>query len=143
MFVSLPEHKFYVPTELAGQDAAYWRSVALSTNTPWFILSVQPDDPGANIDTFLIAWDTDLVGAVAPRDVKVESLLMVSRRGRAEGWHPVEIAEIWEATDPEDESTSVMLVDIRGKEYCGMFMQPAKSAKRTKLVIRIRPLSSS
>ena len=137
MFVSLPEYRLHVPAPLASPDASYWRSLALSTNAPWFVLNVRLKRPDTLIDTFLLAWDTDLIDAIKSSDVEVQSLLLVSRTNERSGWTPIEIQEIWEATDPEDESTSVLLVDAQAREYSGHFMQPAVNVRRIRMVAKI------
>ncbi len=136
MFVSLPEYRFNVPTPLAAPGASYWRSLALSTNTPWYVLTVRADQ-GSPTDTFLLAWDSDLFQAIKASNVEVESLLLISRTGDRSGWEPIQIAEIWEAVDPEDESVEVMLIDVAGAEYSGFFMQPAVGVERTRLVAKL------
>ncbi len=137
MFVSLPQYRFHVPAPLATPGANYWRSLALSTNTPWYVLTVRAERASPT-DTFLLAWDSDLVEATKAADVQVESLLLIARTGPRSGWHPIKIAEIWEAADPEDEATGLLLVDVHGAEYSGFFMQPAVGVQRIRLVAKLR-----
>ena len=136
MFVSLPEYRFPVPTQLAAPGASYWRSLALSTTTPWYVLTVRAEE-GSPTDTFLLVWDSDLVQAIKTSDMQVESLLLLRRTGSPKGWRSVEIAEVWEASDPEDEGTQVLLVDEVGSEYSGLFMQPTVGVKRIRLVTKL------
>ena len=142
MFVSLPEHRFQVPEGLATPGAAYWRSLAVSTNAPWYILNLCIG-PGTLVDTFLLVWDTDLLHAIQAEGVKADSLQLLLRRQRGPGWQPVEIREIWEAVDLEDESDCVLLVDVGGKEYSGYFMETVRRVKRVRLVATLRTGSSA
>ncbi len=144
MFVSLPEYRFHVPTPLAAPGASYWRSLVLSTNTPWYVLTIRTEE-ASPADTFLLVWDSDLVQAIKTSEVQVESLLLLSRSGVRGAWSPIEITEIWEASDPQDEGTQVLLVDVGGNEYSGFFMRPSTGVQRVRLVTRVpgRPTSRS
>ena len=140
MFVTLPEHRFQVPDGLSAPGATYWRSLAVSTDAPWYILNLYIG-PGTLVDTFLLVWDTDLLHAIKAEGVKADSLQLLLRRQRGPGWQPIEIREIWEAVDLEDESDCVMLVDISGKEYSGYFMETAQRVRRVRLVATLRASS--
>jgi len=141
MFVSLPDYRFHVPTPLAAPGAAYWRCLVLSTTTPWYLLTTRADE-NSPADTFLMVWDSDVVQAIKTCDVQVESLTLVSRNRNRNRWDSIDIAEIWEASDPEYEEPQVLLVDVHGAEYSGYFMQPAVGVQRLRLVVKF-PVRSS
>jgi hypothetical protein len=140
MFVSLPEYKFFIPPEIAPPDATYWRTLGISTCAAWFVLSVRSREPDAVLDTFMVAWDTDVVDAVTSMDVDVEGLLFVAPhvRGKKRGWFSRDVREIWHATDPaEPENQCVLMVGEDGREYAGFFMDRARGFIRDRLVARV------
>jgi hypothetical protein len=140
MFVSMPEYQFYIPPEIAPPDATYWRTLGISTCAAWFVLSVRSREPDALLDTFLLAWDTDVVSAVATLDVDLESLLVVAPhvRGKKRGWFSRQIREIWHATDPaEPENPAVIFVGDDGRDYAGILMDQARGFVRDRLVARV------
>jgi len=140
MFVSMPEYQFYIPPEIAPPDATYWRTLGISTCAAWFVLSVRSREPDALLDTFLLAWDTDVVDAVTSLDADVKSLLFVAPhvRGRKRGWLSRQIREIWAATDPtEPENSAVNFVGEDGHDYAGLFMDRTRGFVRERLVARV------
>ena len=140
MFVSMPEYQFYIPPEIAPPDATYWRTMGISTCAAWFVLSVRSREPDALLDTLLLAWDSDVVGAVTSFDADVESLLFVAPhvRGRKRGWFSKPIREIWAAIDPaEPENPAVIFVGEDGQDYAGIFMDRARGFVRDRLVARV------
>ncbi len=140
MFVSMPEYKFYVPPEIAPPEATYWRTLGLSVNAAWFVLSVRAKVPDALLDTFLLVWDRDVVDAIASMDAEVESLLVVAPHvsGRRNGWFSKQIKEIWEGTDLADrDNRCVVMVGEDDVEYAGLFMEEAAAVKRDRLVARV------
>jgi len=142
MFVSLPEYKFFVPPEIAPPDATYWRTLGISTCAAWFVLSVRSREPDAVLDTFLLAWDSDVADSVRSMgvDVDVEGLMFVAprMRGRKRGWFSRDVVEIWHATDPSDpDSKCILMVGQDGHEYAGFFMDRARGFVRDRLVARV------
>jgi hypothetical protein len=140
MFVSMPEYQFHIPAEIAPPDATYWRTLGISTCAAWFVLSVRSREPDALLDTFLLAWDTDVVSAVTTLDADVESLLYVAPhvRGRKRGWFSRQIREIWEGSDPQEpENPCVLFVGEDGLDYAGLFMDRARGFVRDRLVARV------
>jgi len=140
MFVSMPEYQLCIPPEIAPPDATYWRTLGISTCAAWFVLSVRSREPDALLDTFLLAWDTDVVSAVTTLDVELESLLYVAPhvRGRKRGWFSRQIREIWSATDPaEPENPALIFVGEDGRDYAGIFMDQASGLIRNRLVARV------
>jgi len=140
MFVSMPEYQFYIPPEIAPPDATYWRTLGISTCAAWFVLSVRSREPDALLDTFLLAWDSDVVSAVTSLDAELESLLLVAPhvRGRKRGWFSKQIREIWEATDPaEPDSPCILFVGEDGLDYAGLFMDRARGFRRERLLARV------
>lgn len=140
MFVSMPEYQFYIPPEIAPPHATYWRTLGISTRTAWFVLSVRSREPETLLDTFLLAWDKDVVGAVTSLNADVVSLLFVAphARGEERGWFSRQIREIWEATDPaEPENPCILFVGEDGRDYAGLFMDQARGFVRDRLVARV------
>lgn len=138
MFVSMPEFQFHVPAPLAAPGAFYARAMTLSTHAAWFILTIRIMEPEPLSETFLLAWDIDVCGVLKSAQGKLESLLFVApqRVGRKYRWVTKHITEIWEATDPTDESECVLMVAEDGQEHSGYFMERAKGVKRRQLIAR-------
>ena len=141
MFVSMPEFQFHVPEPLAAPGAFYARAMSLSTHAAWFVLTIRMPEPDPVAETFLLAWDVDVVGALKTSPGKLESLLFVApqRVGRRYRWATKDIAEVWEATDPSDDSECVLMVAEDGLEHSGYFMEAAKGLKRRQFIAKTRP----
>lgn len=141
MFVSMPEFQFHVPEPLAAPGAFYARAMTLSTHAAWFVLTVRLPEPEPLAETFLLAWDTDVVGALKTAPGELESLLFVApqRVGRRYRWVTKQIAEVWEATDPSDASECVLMVAEDGAEHSGYFMEVAKGLQRRQFIARTAP----
>jgi hypothetical protein len=139
MFVSMPAFRFHVPEGLGHPDAFYARAMTLSTHSAWFVLAIRLPEPEPAVETFLLAWDADVVGVLNTSPGKLESLLFVvpQRRGRSLRWVTKHVCEVWEATDPNDDSECVLMVTEDGKEHSGYFMEIPKGVKRGKLIARL------
>jgi hypothetical protein len=140
MFVSMPEYQFFIPPEIAPPDATYWRTLGISTCAAWFVVTLRSREPEALPDTFLLAWDTDVVSAVTSLDADLESLLFVAPhvRGRKRGWFSRQIKEMWHAADPaEPENPAVVFVGEDGLDYTGLFMDRARGFILDRLVARV------
>jgi len=141
MFVSMPEFQFHVPEPLAAPGAFYARAMSLSTHAAWYILTVRMPEPHGVAETFLLAWDTDVVGALKTSPGQLESLLFVAPRrvGRRHRWVAKDVVEVWEATDPSDDSECVLMIGEDGTEHSGYFMEAAKGLKRRQFIAKTRP----
>lgn len=141
MFVSMPEFQLHVPEPLAPPGAFFARAMSLSTHSAWYVLSIRMPEPDSYNETFLLAWDTDVVGALRSSPGKLESLLFIApkRVGRRYRWVAKDIVEIWEATDPSDDSECVLMIGEDGMEHSGYFMDASKGLKRREFVARTRP----
>ncbi len=140
MFVSMPEYQFNIPPEIAPPDATYWRTLGISTCAAWFIVTLRSREPEALPDTFLLAWDTDVVSALTSLDADLDSLLFVAPhvRGSKRGWFSRPIREVWAASDPaEPENPCVLFVGEDGRDYAGLFMDRARGFVRDRLVARV------
>ena len=138
MFVSMPEFQFHVPEPLAAPGAFYARAMSLSTHAAWFVLTIRMPEPDPVAETFLLAWDVDVVGALKTSPGKLESLLFVApqRVGRKYRWVTKHIVELWEATDARDDSECVLMVAEDGQEHSGYFMERVKGVKRRQLIAK-------
>ncbi len=144
MFVSMPEYKFFVPPELSAPGAAFWRSLGLSTQAAWYVITLRPRHKNAMVETFLLAWDRDIPGALESLDADLVALLFVAPHVGTghHGWFSRQIAEVWEGTDPDDENPCVILVDQEGVAHSGYFMERGRSLKRERLIARANPAFS-
>lgn len=138
MFVSLPEYQFHVPEELAAPGAFYARALSLSTHAAWFVLTLRLPEPNPVLETFLLAWDTDAADALKTAPGQLESLMFVApqRVGRSYRWVTKDIAEVWRARDPADDSECVLMIADDGSEHSGYFMAPAKGLECREFVAR-------
>jgi hypothetical protein len=101
---------------------------------------VRSREPDALLDTFLLAWDKDVVSAVTTLDADLQSLLFVAphMRGSKRGWFSRQIREVWSATDPaEPDNPTVVFVGEDGHDYAGLFMDRARGFVRDRLVARV------
>ena len=139
MFVSMPAFRFHVPKGLGHPDAFYARAMSLSTQSAWFVLAIRLPEPEPVVETFLLAWDADVVGVLNSSPGKLESLLFVApqRRGRTLRWVTKHVCELWEATDLSDDSECVLMVAEDGQEHSGYFMATPKSVRRGKLIATV------
>ena len=138
MFVSMPDFQFQVPPPLAPPGAKFWRSLGVSTRTPWFVLTVRSRSQELFIDTFLLAWDSDVVDTIKSLDAELESLfcLAPSSARRGNGWTTKNIKEIWAREPAAEGESDVLFVDADGQAYSGMFFQPVVGATRRQLIAR-------
>jgi hypothetical protein len=144
MFVSMPQFQLHVPAPLAAPGAFYARAMSLSSHAAWFVLTVRTAGPEPSIETFLLAWDSDVVSVLRTSPATLESLMFVApqRSGRNAGWVSERIVEVWEATDPSDSSECVLMVTEDGQEHSGFFMEASNGIKRGQLVAKV-PVSAT
>jgi len=146
MFVSLPPYEFNVPAEIAPPGARYWRSLGMSVNAAWFLLTVRLRTPERLRDSFLIAWDFDLVDALATLDADPVALMCIAPDSRRRGlpWKAVPIHEIWTAASPlEGKNTCILFVGADGKEYSGLLFDQARLIVRQELIARFEAATPS
>lgn len=138
MFVSMPAFRFHVPKGLGDPDAFYARAMALSTHAAWFVLAIRHPEPEPAVETFLLAWDVDVVNVLKTSPGTLESLCFVApeRRGKTLRWISKHISEIWEASDPIDDSECVLMVAEDGKEHSGYFMETPERLQRGTLIAK-------
>ena len=136
MFVSMPDYDFYVPPQLAIPGALYSRAMTLTTHAAWFVLALRTLEEEPTLETFVLAWDTDVAQVLETSGRNFESLMFVapqSVQGRCR-WTSKQIVEVWRATDPEDESECVLMLAEDGQEHSGFFMEVKTNIQRRQLV---------
>ena len=138
MFVSMPEFEFHVPAPLAAPGTFHARAMAVSTHTAWFVLTIRMSEPEPSCETFVLAWDVDVVSVLKSSPGELESLLFVAphRVARKFRWVTKQVVEIWEATDPSDDSECVLMVAEDGQEHSGYFMERASGLTRRQFVAK-------
>jgi hypothetical protein len=138
MFVSMPDFQLQIPPPLAPPGAKFWRSLGVSTRTPWFVLTVRSRSQELLIDTFLLAWDSDVVDTIKSLDAELESLfcLAPSRSEQGNGWTTKNIQEIWAVEPAAEGESDLLFVEADGHEYSGMFFEPSVGAVRRELIAR-------
>jgi hypothetical protein len=138
MFVSMPDFQFKVPSPLAPHGAKFWRSLGVSTRTPWFLLTVRSRSQELFIDTFLLAWDSDVVDTIKSLDAELESLFCLApcRSGQGNGWTTRKLQEIWSVAPATEGGSDLLFVDADGHEFSGMFFEPSVGAVRRELIAR-------
>ena len=120
MFVTEPSHEFSFPVSLGVSDSRHWRMVEVSLHAPWFVLTVEAKDGEMCFKrTACIAWDTDLVDALASLvDTRAVALLCMtpgwcSPTGQ---WSAREVREVWVARTLKDQRVAIFR-DERGEEF--------------------------
>ena len=139
MFVSMPEFQLRIPKPLAKPGAFYARAMALSTHAAWFVLTVAINEPEPSTETFILSWDIDVAEVLKTAPGRLESLLFVAprRTGRRTSWATKHIVELWEATDPSDDSECILMVAEDGQEHSGYFMEPSQGVTRNRLIAQV------
>jgi len=147
MFVSQPEYEFPFPPDLAHPGSQHWRLVELTLHAPWFLLSVEINDPEfpdvSMTRTLCIAWDSDLAELLAtmePHRVKGIVCMMPAWRSTSGQWTSREIREVW--CWRSTAGRSVVLIDTAGENFdCGI--APDHQAPIEKeLLLRIEPAAA-
>ena len=136
MFVSMPEYEFPVPKQLAIPGAFYSRAMTLTTHAAWFVLAMRTLEAEPILETFVLAWDTDVANVLETSGRKFESLMFVAPQ-RVEGqyrWASKQIVEVWRATDLDDDSECVLMLAEDGQEHSGFFMEAKSKTQRRELV---------
>ncbi len=102
------------------------------------MLTVRSRSQELFIDTFLLAWDSDVVDTIKSLDADLESLFCLApcRPGQGNGWTTRKIQEIWAVAPATEGESDVLFVDSDGQEYSGMFFEPVMGATRRELIAR-------
>lgn len=141
MFITMPEFQLHVPVPLAAPGAFYARAMGLTLHCAWYVLTIRFLDPEPGCETYLMAWDSDVVDTIKSSSGQLETLMIIAphqERHRC-GWLATQIAEVWEAIDPEqNDEPHVLMIAEDDREYSGHFMTAALGLKRQSLVARAR-----
>jgi hypothetical protein len=146
MFVTEPNHEFFVPSGLGLSGTKHWRIVRLAVHAVWFVLTVEVAEGALSVKrTACVAWDTDLVELLQSLgDANAVGLLCMtpgwcSPTGQ---WAAREVCEVWEARTVEDHRT-VILRDSHGHEFGDRPRAPAQQALTDRrLILRLEPQSN-
>lgn len=125
-----------MPQGMGIPNAKYWRTVAWSTGAAWFVLTAQGRSDPEIYDTFLLAWDNDVVDALKTTNSDLYALLVMMPVERVLSGRPatVEIREIWESGSSEHGDISLVFVDVHGIERTGPFMDPDPDSSKGRLL---------
>jgi hypothetical protein len=97
MFVSRPQYEFLFPPGLEQ----HWRMVELTLHAPWFLLSIEVDDPDSEIGfvrTIAFIWENDFLDYLAAVDVKRVRGLVCMAPGwtsQSGGWTSHDVLQVW------------------------------------------------
>lgn len=146
MFISLPTYEFPFPEGLADPDVKHWRVVELRLHAPWFLLTVEqqdPDDDEMTVSyTLCIAWGQDLADALKSIDAKrVRGLvaMMPAWCSPTGHWSSRQITEVWLRRDDSGQQC-VALKDVAGEEFIGDFCgEPVPPDSAPELLLRLLP----
>jgi hypothetical protein len=143
MFMTRPNDRYPLPRGLAEPDADYWRSLALATNSAWYVLTVRPPTEDHLQTTVLIHRDFDVADSLEASPVDLASLLCIAPPtydGDSDGWSSFSVAEVWRATDPyEEDNPCVVFVSEDGREHTGLFAEAKTGLVKTQLIARVNP----
>jgi len=97
MFISAPAFEQRVPRELLPPGGRAWRVLELSLLVPWYVVTVAADEGIAQ--TFLVAWDSDLLAFLEPgAQNTITSLTFFAPPSNAIGnWTAREVRSVWKA----------------------------------------------
>ena len=124
MFVSHLRHEFAIPPSLSHPGVQHWRRVEVLLHAPWFLLTVDVLDEESDVTfarTWCIAWERDLVHALATIDTAEVKSLMCMRPAwltSAGQWTAREVREVW-LTRTQAAEEFVSLCDAAGEEFDG------------------------
>ena len=120
MFITEPDHEFFVPAGLGTSSARRWRLVRLSLQACWFVLTVEvPDGEVRFTRTVCIAWDTDLVDVLESLGDATAIALLCMTPGWCSPtgqWSARAVDEVWIART-SDGDYAVVLRDKHGDEF--------------------------
>ena len=139
MFISHPQHESILLTSLSTRGAQYWRSMQISANKPWFVLTVEVAHDGQTRHrSICIAWDSDLVHTIESLvDVKPVGLLCMTpnRASNSPRWLSRAVQEVWIAQTKAMEQI-VVLCDEHGAELGDhLGRMPSHSSRARRLLI--------
>jgi hypothetical protein len=122
MFVSRPPYEFPVPDQLRGPDERYWRALAMPTNLPWYIATLESLVRGKTyVNSMCFCWETDLLDAVrgAPATVLVSLQMVRPPRAKEPAWSMRPIARIWRLIDgARSDDPYLVFEDVDGVCLC-------------------------
>ncbi len=143
MFASFPEDRFHVPAGLSAPSAQYWKTISVSSNMAWYLLTVSIEGAARPQQTFLFWRDAELVRALIELDMDFDSLMCFVPPTTTEGggWQPLPISEVWYATNSSAVCDATPLfVTADGDERSGPLGGKAQCIKRERLIAKeIRP----
>lgn len=117
MFVTTPDFEHAVPEILREPDGRYWLAVRLSSQAPFFLVSIQQEEDGiAVVGTVAIAWETTLSTVLqGPTARFVISISRVAPHpSRVGAWVVQEIEQLWLASVGESGKTGAVLCRLAG-----------------------------
>ena len=146
MFMTSPSDRVELPAGLGIADAQYWRSLALTANTAWYVMTLRPRDEEMSPVTILVLWDTDLVATIESVRADIASLICIappSVGSPTDGWRSINVAEVWQGIDAEfDEVPCTIFVSDTGSEHAGAFASAADGLVKTRLVANVKRIES-
>lgn len=122
MFVTSPHFQMDVPRSLLTDDRKCWRTIELSFNGPWFILTYRKREGRTAFDHRLLVWlSADVLQILtlepAPTVVGLD-YVSPPNFGGEKGWQIQPIREIWRAQDAAvDGNEFLVFRDADGQEF--------------------------
>lgn len=140
MFVTIPGFQIDAPECLAPKGTGFYRALGLSSRASWFIMTL---GQGAASETFLLAWDSDVVSTLDASGGELKSLAMVTNPSGSQDWAIVRIREIWSARGhAEADDDAYLFVDEEGSEHPGFALYGDHSLRRENLIARVNTAGS-
>lgn len=98
MFITLPGSLVPVPAKLLPRGARSWSTAALSSWSPWFLVTVRVGPVGGDecLQTTALAWEETLLHAVSEVEGAIVSISIVSPSTELTGvWAMNRVTALW------------------------------------------------
>lgn len=105
MFVTQTQFEQFVPAPVSKPNSRYWRAVALSLPTPWY-LCICRTNGDVSSRTILVAWEADLLELVTAKNHQIVSAVARLDMAAAQSmrWQMRWVESMWRsASDEQDE----------------------------------------
>lgn len=151
MFVCHKSFEFPVPPLLRSPGSSYYRTVELSLQLPWFIVTyLIREGENSCLRSVCCSWDNDLIELITPQALTqatqtspptqqaVASLQQVVPQPDGNGWAVRDIRSVWTALNASSDEQVVILEDAYGAQFYGTFpSDEAPIVGERRLVARI------
>lgn len=145
MFVTTSEFEEHVPEPLRVPDQRFWQAVLLSSETPWFLVTLRPQFDSVELtQTVAVSWESALLSLV--QNATAGAVISVARLNRDPlrdgSWLLSELIEMWAPASGEVRQTGPLSLGWRNRAS-ELFRRPRFSiAAKSEAPISERALST-